>query len=219
MSDPREYKSTFMDRHGPSGADFIRTLPYCLISFGLVFGALSYYRGITIATVLISLIAGVGTGWFASSLSESAGAAYKHFMVDGASTPYVEQYSYQQALVMRGQIDEALESFEAVIAEQPEAIDARIKAAELYAKERQNFSRAAELFQGVQRIPAANVGQSVYVTNRLVDLYTGPLNDPGKALVELRRLIDKYPGSAAAANAKDALATLKARHVEKDVSS
>jgi TolA-binding protein len=38
------------------------------------------------------------------------------------------------------------------------------------------------------------------------------LNDPGRALVELRRLIERYPGSAAADRARDALATLKARH-------
>jgi len=216
MSERGEYKPTLMDRHGPSGADFIRTLPYCVISFGLVFGAVTFFRGVTVVTVLVSLAAGVGTGWFAVSLSHGAGAAYKHLMVDGASTPYVEQYSYQQALVMKGQVDEALESFEAVIAEKPDAIDARIKAAELYVKERQNFARAAELFREVERIPAVNVGQFVYVSNRVVDLYTGPLNEPGKALVVLRKLIDKYPGSAAAENAKAALATLKARHHAND---
>ena len=56
-------------------------------------------------------------------------------------------------------------------------------------------------------------GQFVYVTNRLVDLYTGPLGEPGKALGELRKLIDRYPGSAAAENARVALAALKARHL------
>lgn len=213
MSERGDYKPTLMDRHGPSGADFIRTIPYALISFGLVFGAVSFYRGVTAGTVLMSIMAGVGTSWFASRLSSGAGAAYKHFMMDGASTPYVEQYSYQQALVMKGQIDEALESFEAVIAEKPESIDARIKAAELYVKERQNFARAAQLFREAQRVPAVNAGQFVYVTNRLVDLYTGPLNDPGKGLVELRKLIDRYPGSAAAENAREVLAKLKARHL------
>lgn len=213
MSEAKEYKPTFMDRHGASGGDMIKALPYCFISFALTFGALSYLRGITVMTVLVSILAGVGTWWFSVGLGDSAAKAYKHFMVDGASTPYVEQYSYQQALVMKGQIDEALESFEAVIVEKPEAIDPRIKAAELYVRERQNHARAAELFREVQRIPAVNVGQFVYATNRLVDLYTGPLGEPGKALVELRKLIDRYPGSAAAENAKGALAALKARHL------
>src|SRR5256885_2928678 len=40
--------------------------------------------------------------------------------------PYTTLFrSYQQALVMKGQLDDALESFEAVIAEKPQAADAR----------------------------------------------------------------------------------------------
>jgi len=47
------------------------------------------------------------------------------------------------------------------------------------------------------------------VTNRLADLYNGPLKQPGKALVELRRLIDRAPGTPAADHARVALARLK----------
>jgi hypothetical protein len=74
--------------------------------------------------------------------------------------------------------------------------------------------RAAELFRDAQRIPAIDVGEDVYVANRLIDLYSGPLADPGRALVELRRLIDKYPRSAAAGHARDALSALKPLHLK-----
>ncbi|HLJ18563.1 MAG TPA: tetratricopeptide repeat protein, partial [Stellaceae bacterium] len=117
----------------------------------------------------------------------------------------------QQALVMRGQIDAALASYEAVIAERPDAVDARLRAAEVYLKERADHRRAAELFRAVQRIATITPGQDVYVTNRLVDLLTGPLDDPGRALVELRRLIERYPDSPAAGHARQALAALRAR--------
>src|SRR5215471_18065437 len=99
---------------------------------------------------------------------------------------------------MAGKLDEALESFEAVIAVKPTAVDPRVKAAELYDRDKKNHARAAELFREVLRIESVTTGQYVYAANRLVDLYTGPLNDPGKALGELRRLIDRYHGSAAA---------------------
>src|SRR6185503_1175984 len=208
-----------MDRYGPEGAALVRVAPYCLISFGLIPGVLMYEGLGMLIALLAAIVAGIGTGWFAIGLSNAAGDTYKRFMVDGTSTPYVEQYSYQQALVMQGKTDEALESFEAVIAEKPDEFDPRVKAAELYARDKRNFVRAAELFREAQRIPAVTAGQFVYVTNRLTDLYTGPLNEPGKALVELRKLIDKYPGSPAAENARDALATLKQRHVGTDLSS
>ena len=43
----------------------------------------------------------------------------------------------------------------------------------------------------------------------LVDLHLGPLEDEGRALVELRRLIDGFPGTREAEMAREALAKLK----------
>ena len=88
---------------------------------------------------------------------------------------------------------------------------ARVKAAELYIKERKNHLRAFELFREVQRIPAVSTGDYVYATNRIVDLYVGPLNEPGKARVELRKLVAQFPNTPAAANARIALTELRSR--------
>jgi hypothetical protein len=55
---------------------------------------------------------------------------------------------------------------------------------------------------------------AVYASSRLADLYDGPLNEPGRALVELRRIIERYPGTAVATHARDALPKLKARLAE-----
>lgn len=211
MTEQDEYKRTFFDRHGPDGALLLRGIPYGLMMFILVGGALTTRAGFHWWTLPAAVVAGVVGGWGGFFLGELAGGTYKHLMVNGSSTPYVEQYSYQQSLVMAGKLDDALESFEAVIAERAEAIDARVRAAELYDRDKKNHVRAAELFREIQRIESVQPGQFVYATNRLVDLYTGPLNEPGKALVELRKLIDRYPRSPAAAQARDALAALKQR--------
>lgn len=216
MHEPTEYKPTFFDRHGPDAGHMIRAWGYGLMVFGLVSSVVTSQLGFSFVGVIAGITAGVVAGGIGAWLGEAAGSTYKRFMVDGISTPYVEQYSYQQALVMQGRIEDALESFEAVIAERPDAFDARTKAAELYSRDVKNHARAAELFRQAQRIPAIGTGQFVYVTNRLVDLYAGPLDEPGKALVELRKLIDRYPGSPAAENARDALATLKKRVVAAD---
>lgn len=184
---------------------------YGVMIFGLVFGVVISRTGFHWWSVPIAILAAgiaASSGWI---FGEMIGGAWKRFMVDGTSTPYREQYSYQQALVMQGRVDDALESFEAVIAEKPDEIDPRVKAAELYVREKANHQRAAELFRQVQRIAGVTPGQDIYVTNRLVDLLTGPLADPGRALVELRRLVDRYPGTPAAQHARDALNTLKAR--------
>jgi hypothetical protein len=127
----------------------------------------------------------------------------------GGDTPYEEQYSYQQAMVMRGQIAEALESYEQAMASGDATASVRLKAAELYAKEGKNPQRAAELFREVLRLPTVKSGDATYATNRLVDLLAGPLKDPGRAMVELRKFIDRYPDLPAAQNARAALRAMK----------
>ena len=210
MSEPT-YKPTLFDRHGPAAAEIVRAFGWGLMVFGFVAGTLISQTGFHWWTFPIAGAAGIAAGGAGWMIGEMAGSAWKRITVDGASTPYKEQYSYQQALVMQGRVDDALQSFEAVIAEKPAEVSPRIKAAELYAREKQNHQRAADLCREVQRIAGVGVGEDIYASNRLVDLYTGPLNEPGRALVELRRLAERYPGSPAAQHARDALATLKAQ--------
>lgn len=211
MVKAHEYKPTLFDRHGPTAAEILRAFAYGLMVFGLTTGVLFLEAGLHVWSVLIGIAAGAAAGGVSWFLGELAGGAWKRVTVDGTSTPYREQYSYQQALVMKGEVDAALESYEAVIAEHPTAVDARIRAAELYIAERKNHLRAAELFREAQGIPGITTGEDVYVTNRLVDLLIGPLENPGRAMVELRRLIERYPSIPAAQQARTALAGLKAR--------
>ena len=131
MSDPKPYKPTLFDRHGPAAADDIRASAYGLMVFGLVVGVGGAMIGYSVALFLVAAVAGGLVSATVLGIAGAVGWTWKRFMVDGASTPYVEQYSYQQALVMQGRVDEALESCEAVIAEKPEAYAAPIKAAEL----------------------------------------------------------------------------------------
>jgi tetratricopeptide (TPR) repeat protein len=167
--------------------------------------------GVVAFTLVCSAAFGAVATGVSFAAAGAAGNSFGRFTMGGSTTPYQEQYSREQALVMRGDVDEALRSFEAILLEKPDAIAPRIKAAELYVKEKGSHRRAAELFREVQRVASITPGEDVYATNRLVDLYAGPLADPGRALVELRRLIERYPDSAAAKHARIALAALKTR--------
>jgi len=213
-----DYKPTLFDRYGPDAGNMLRAAAYGVMGLGLAFPlfcviATKLRLGMLATFSLVgfgSVAAGLSVGFLGALAGNAAGNTWKRFAVDGTSTPYKEQYSYQQALVMQGRSSDALESFEAVIAEKPAEVDARLRAAELYVREQRNFARAAELFREIQRIPVASAGDEVYATNRLVDLLNGPLQDTGRALVELRRLIERYPRSAAAHHARAALIKLKA---------
>ena len=204
-----EYKPTLLDRHGPAGMDRIRALSFGAMVFGLTFGALALETGFSFWTFVCPPIAAVVTAGLAFGLGQAAGEGWHHIAMSGASTPYEEQFSYQQSLVMQGKVVEALASFEDIIAAAPEAIEPRILAAELYSQDREGARRAAELLREAQRIRSIPPGRDIYATNRLVDLLTGPLRDPGRAVVELRKLIERYPTSTAAAHAREALTRIK----------
>ena len=205
-----EYKRTLFDRYGPAAADRVKAFSYGLMVFGLVFGVLALATGhLSILTFLIAAFAGVATAFFGIGIAAAAEKSWHTVMMSGASTPYEAQYSYQQALVMQGKVNEALASYEDLIAASPRAIEPRVLAAELYAQDETGARRAAELLREVQRIPKLPSGRDVYVTNRLVDLLIGPLRDPGRAAVELRRLVIRYPGTTAAEHAREALEKIK----------
>ncbi|HEY4132107.1 MAG TPA: hypothetical protein VGM50_15955 [Gemmatimonadaceae bacterium] len=211
MTQVNEYKRTLFDKHGPDASLILSSIGYGIFVAGTTCGALVLQLGFSFKFVVIGLIAGGSVACVPYFFAQGVGGAVRRVWADGASTPYREQYSYQQALVMQGKVDEALASFVSLVRERPNDADLRIRAAELCAREKRDYVRAADFFRDAQRIPSITLGEEVHVTNRLVDLYAGPLNAPGRALVELRRLIDRHPGSPAASNARIAIGALKAR--------
>ena len=197
-----------------------KALGYGVLVTGVTFGAgliLSLLGGVpsfaaVLALLVVGLALGLLTAYMGSRMGEGAGLVVQSFVQpSGDSTPYEQTFSYQEAMIMRGKITEALESFEAIIAEQPGLVAPRLRAAEHYARGNRNPTRAAELFREVRAIPDVPVRDAIYSSSRLVDLYDGPLADPGRALVELRRIIELYPGSAVATHARAALPALKQR--------
>jgi tetratricopeptide (TPR) repeat protein len=212
------YKVTFFDRHGAAGEHAIRAAGYGIVAGGLstaaflVIGSnLLNLSGVTL--ILFTLVGAVTLGFVAAIVGlkagTAAGRAAARVYMGGDSTPYEEQFSQEQALVMQRDYAAALALFEQRITLAPAEPRVRIAAADLYATHGENPKRAAELYREVQRSPEVKSGQDVYVSNKLADLYLGALKEPKRALVEFRRIIDRYPGSTAANHAKLALANLK----------
>lgn len=218
MKQHPSYKSTFLDRHGPAGMVRLQALKYGVVVFGA--GLLMFYvlgsqkLGLSGWTLLLFTLVGASTLSGASvlvafRLADAAGAVASRVYGGGDSTPYEDQFSQEQALVMKRDYAGALALFEQRIAGAPAEPRVRIAAADLYVTHGANPARAAELYREVQRLPGLMSGHDVYVSNKLADLYLGPLKAPGKALVEFRRIIDRYPGSTAASHARAALGNLK----------
>lgn len=217
MTERRSYKTTLFDREGPDAGNRIRAFFWSMAAGGLMFpvclalggkwGLSPVPRiGLTVGgAVLMTLLT------YRITMRGLAGTevAVQTVLAGGSSTPYTEQNSYQQALVMQGRLDEALESLEAIIAEPDSPVDVRIRAAELYTREAKRHDRAAELLREASRHPKATPGEESYSVNRLADLLAGQLGQPGRALVELRRLADRHPDTIVGERARAAIHAMK----------
>jgi hypothetical protein len=85
-----------------------------------------------------------------------------------------------------------------------------VRSAELYAEKLGDPATAIERFRLARTLPDMKPELTRYVSQKIVGLLLGPLDDKGRAMVELRMLIDRYPTSREADGARDALRNLKA---------
>ena len=218
MAREARYRRTIFDRWGPEAGLYLRAAGYGLMSIPLSYIVLGEAirrlalkpPGSTLLMV-VGIVVGYAVSVFAGIGIMNLGALPAGRIYMGGNSGTEEQYSQEQALVMQRRVDEALALYEHRILGEPGNVQARLRAADLYAGQGGNPKRAAELLREVQKIPGLAPGDGVYAGNRLADLYLGPLNEPGRAVVELRKLIDLYPGTPGAQQARSALAAIKAR--------
>ena len=138
----------------------------------------------------------------------TANAVLRVVWPTGESSPYAKTYSSEQALAARGDVDGALEAYEAAMRLHPTDPEPRFQAAELLFRS-PTPEKAVVLFAEARRLSAGQRARELYATQRLIDIYMGPLGDDARALVELRRLSDRFPGTREATAAKELLARLK----------
>ena len=156
-------------------------------------------------TPLGMFIAWVGVLWFPRASSEG----FLGFLwPNRGEAPRQASYSHIEAMAAAGDVAGALGEYERVIAAEPAAIVPRAQAGELYARG-SDYARAAALFAEIRKIPGCSPQNDLYATQRLIDLYDGPLEQPAKSLTELRRIVERHRESREAPFARAALVRRK----------
>lgn len=156
-------------------------------------------------TPLGTAIVWAGVFWFPRA---SSGGFVGFLWPNRGAAPRQASYSHIEAMAAAGDIAGALGAYEQVIAAEPDAIVPRAQAAELYARG-SDPARAAALFAEIRRIAGCSPQHDLYATQRLIDLYDGPLDQPAKSLTELRRIVERHRDSREAPFARAALARRK----------
>ena len=216
---PAPYRVTMFDRLGPDAELRLRLVPWGMAAFvclALMFAALKFKVGFSALWILpLAGVTAFAVAWWTMRFSNAVGDGVGYFVLpNGKSTPYEHQFSLEDSLAERGDIADALESLESAILAIPIAagngVKLRIRTAELCIRHG-NPGRAAALFREVQQFPALGAAEDLYVSNRLIDLLLGQLDQPSRALFELRRIVDRYPNAPSAEHTRVAIARLKDR--------
>jgi hypothetical protein len=118
-------------------------------------------------------------------------------------------YSSIETLVARGHIAAAADAYAERARNHAERAEATLRRAALLAGPLQEPETAAVELDSLRTAPLSK-RDDFRVGLALVELYEHHLADPGRAMAELRRLIDRYPTAQDARRLRTALAELKA---------
>lgn len=208
------YQKTMFDRLGPEAANRIKLVgPGLIFTFLITIGFLR--AGVNFfAALLLGIVGAVIIAALILRFADSAGAGFMSFIWPSGGTPYAKQYSLQESLAIRGDIAAAIASYEEVIAADPTDVEARIRVAELHATKGGDPRRAAEVFREARKVEGISAERDLYISNRLVDLLRGPLRDEGRAIVELRRIVQLFPATRDAQFARQAISNMKVESIK-----
>lgn len=161
------------------------------------------YTGST--RLLYSVLGGIGstvvifTG--VQLVTAFSARATQAFMMPGGAARQPAVHSHAEALAAKGNLADASAAFDALRAEHGERVASLRAEADLQMAPGGDPDRARELLVRIRKAPDVTRSDELYATHRLVDLYLGALADDGRAMVELRRLADRFPGTPDAAGA------------------
>src|SRR5439155_4573704 len=124
---------------------------------------------------------------------------------EGITNPDYEKAEEEWA---KGNLLQAIQLMRDYLKQNPREQHVALRIAEIYEKDLQNFLAAALEYEEVlqQKLPPERWG---WAAIHLCNLYTSKLNQPGKAIALLQRIVAEYSGTAAAEKARNRLAQLE----------
>jgi hypothetical protein len=130
--------------------------------------------------------------------------------VNAGLSPVGTGYSSIETLEAQGHHQAAAEAYAERARNRAERVEATLRRSQLLAGPlREPESAAVELDS--LRAHALTPKEDVRIGLALVDLYESRLDNPGRAMAELRRLIDRYPSGQGARRLRAALRELKSQ--------
>jgi tetratricopeptide (TPR) repeat protein len=187
-----------------------------------IFTAVSIPVGLALGSWSWLLLGGAVAGWFVlggyyllnRAVIEPVGDAIGRILVQsGGSTPSVAQHSNIETMEARGQYAEAAQAYRAIIAAEPQDSVACDKLGQLALRQLKDYETALFAYREAEKRatePKRRLGYAMMVAG----IYRDNLKDLGRAMVELRRIVAKYPDAPNRARLCAEVDELKALHFE-----
>lgn len=147
-------------------------------------------------------------------LDRSAGVMGRVLVPSGGSTPSVAQHSDIESLAVKGKLKEAAEAYRAVIAAEPDDIVACEKLGQLALRELKDYETAVFAYREADKRSADQPKRQLGYALLVAGIYRDNLKDTGRAMVELRKVLTRFPGAPNAARLRQELDEMKAQHFE-----
>jgi hypothetical protein len=173
---------------------------------------------LAVATRDLRMLELVGALWaiygltvgFLSGLLEPAIDGFFQLMANAGLTRVGGGYSSIETLAVRGHYQAAADEYAERARNHSERVEATLRRAVLLAGPLAEPETAAVELDSLRAAPLSR-DDDFRVGLALVELYEHQLGDPGRAMTELRRLIDRYPSARDARRLRAALSALKAQ--------
>ena len=160
----------------------------------------------------------LGLGWLfvavyalmqGSALGGAANTIGKITVPSGSSTPSIAQHSNIETLEVRGEYAKAAEAYRGVMVADPADLVACEKLAQLALRRIKDYDTAIFAYREAEKRslePRRQLGYALLIAG----IYRDNLKDTGKAMVELRRILARYPDAPNAESLRTEIAELKA---------
>jgi len=118
-------------------------------------------------------------------------------------------YTPAQVHMAKGEYEKAIEEYRKVLKEDPDDTIAQCEIADIYFRRLNEPKKAlAEYYKALEQ-KDYDRGLWVFAVNRIADLYSQELKKPDWAVIELRRIIEKFPDTKYAKRAKERIERLR----------
>jgi hypothetical protein len=177
----------------------------CLAFFAMdvgvkVFGV-PHSQRLLVVLVATPLLAGFVVVFVWSVLTGTGNVAHS-LLHPPSGGPVSVPTSAAEALFSRGDIAGSMAAFDA-LREQHGALPALLRReADLHLGRDGRPERARELLIRLRQSDGVSPADELFATQRLIDLYFGALQDEPRALSEMRRLVERFPGTRDAEGAR-----------------